>query len=114
NASNYKSFDINEAWYKNLVGDTLQLVKEKGMILEINTKSLFKKGFTYPHQQFYPLINELKIPIMVNSDCHYPKNVIDGFEPTFIALKNAGFKTMQQLIHNEWQEVAFNEYGLLE
>jgi len=113
NASNYKAFDINALWYINLVGDALQLVKEKGMILEINTKSLFKKGFTYPHQQFYSLINEMKIPIMVNSDCHYPKNVIDGFEPTFDALKKAGFKTMQQLIHNEWQEVTFNEYRLL-
>ncbi|MEI8086270.1 MAG: histidinol-phosphatase [Paludibacter sp.] len=113
NASNYKSFDGNALWYKNLVGETLQLLKEQGMILEINTKSLFKKGFTYPHQQFYPLINELQIPIMVNSDCHYPINVIDGFEPTFRALKKAGFKTMQQLNQNKWQSVPFNENGLL-
>ena len=114
NASNYEAFDVNSTWYKNLVRESLQLVKEKGMILEINTKSLFKKGFTFPHHQFYPLINEMQIPIMVNSDCHYPMNVIDGFEPTFIALKKAGFKTMQQLKHNKWQTVSFNENGLFE
>jgi len=114
NASGFKAFDSNALWYKNQVSDLLQLVKEKGMILEINTKSLYKKGFTYPHQQFYPLINDLQIPILVNSDCHYPINVIDGFEPTFGALKNAGFKTMQQLVNNRWQEVAFDENGLIE
>lgn len=114
NASNYKSFDISALVYKNQVAEILQLVKEKGLIMEINTKSLLKKGFTYPHQQFYSLMNELQIPIVVNSDCHYPMNVIDGFEPTFAALKNAGFKTIQQLVNNRWQEVEFNENGLLE
>lgn len=113
NASNYQWFDPSATWYQNLVGDTLELIKEKGFILEINTKSLFKKGFAYPHQQFYPLINELQIPIVVNSDCHYPINVIDGFKPTFIALKAAGFRTMMLLKDNQWIEVPFNENGLL-
>ena len=114
NASHYKDFNLNEKGYKNLAGETLQLIKEKGMLLEINTKSLFQKGFTYPHQQFYPLINELQIPIVVNSDCHYSVNVIDGFQPTFAALKAAGFQSMHQLKENKWQPVAFNENGLLE
>ena len=113
NGLHYEEFDTCAFWYKTLVAETLQLVKEKGLLLEINTKSLYKKGFTYPHQQFYPLINELQIPIVVNSDCHYPVNVIDGYEPTFAALKKAGFKTMRQLIKNQWQEVEFNEGGLL-
>lgn len=113
NASHYDAFSPNDNAYENLVGETLQLIKEKGMLLEINTKSLFKKGFTYPHQQFYPLINELQIPIVVNSDCHYPINVIDGFLPTFAALKAAGFQSMHQLKEDKWQQVAFDENGLL-
>jgi len=62
--------------------------------------------------QFYPLIKEMDIPIVVNSDCHYPTNVTAGFLPTFKALKNAGFKTMHQLFENEWQPVEFDEGGL--
>jgi histidinol-phosphatase (PHP family) len=112
-ATRYKDFDPSSYWYKNLVGDALQLVKEKGLILEINTKSITEKGVTYPHQQFYPLINELQIPIVVNSDCHYPTNIIEGFETTYKALKAAGFKTMYQLIAGTWESVEFNEKGLL-
>ena len=93
NGSKCDGFDITHSWYKNAVGEVLQQIKNKGLILEINTKSLAGKGITYPDVQFYPLVNELQIPIVVNSDCHYPTNVIDGFEPTFVELKKAGFKT---------------------
>jgi len=113
NGSKCAGFDITENWYKNYVGEVLEQIKNKGLILEVNTKSLASKGMTYPDVQFFPLINDLQIPIVVNSDCHYPTNVIDGFEPTFRALKELGFKTMQQLIDGKWQAVEFNENGLL-
>jgi histidinol-phosphatase (PHP family) len=112
NASRYKDFDSTDNEYKNLIGETLQLIKDKALILEINTKSLNEKGFTYPNQQFFPLMKELQIPITVNSDCHYPTNIIDGFEPTFKVLKEAGFNTMHQLVRGTWQAVEFNEKGM--
>jgi histidinol-phosphatase (PHP family) len=112
-ASRYSDFTITDSWYRNQMGDVLQLVKDKGLILEINTKSLNETGVTYPDAQFFPLIKELKIPIMVNSDCHYPTNVIDGFESAFKALKKAGFTTMHQLVNGLWQAVEFNEKGLI-
>ena len=114
NGSKCIDFDNSAGWYTNRVGESLQLIKNKGLILEINTKSLSEKGLTYPDFQFYPLINELQIPITVNSDCHYPTNIIDGFQPTYQALKKAGFKTMHQLVDGLWQAVEFNEYGLIE
>ena len=112
NASNCADFDSTAFWYKTRVGESLQLIKNKGLILEVNTKSLTEKSLTYPDFQFFPLINELQIPIVVNSDCHYPTNILDGFVPTFKALKAAGFKTMQQMVNGKWQAVEFNEKGL--
>jgi histidinol-phosphatase (PHP family) len=113
NGHYYKEFDPSQNWYKNIVGETLQLVKNKDMILEINTKSLVEFGITYPNQQFYQLINDLQIPIVVNSDCHYPTNVIDGFDSAFRTLNKFGFKNMQFLKNSEWVTVEFNENGLL-
>lgn len=113
NGSKCRGFNINQAWYENLVGDALQLIKVKNLILEINTKSLLDKGMTYPDVKLYPLINELQIPITVNSDCHYPAKITEGFEQTYLALKNAGFKTMHQLIDGKWQAIAFNKKGLV-
>lgn len=113
NASKCADFDISYSWYKNCVGEVLEQIKRKGLILEINTKSVALNGMTYPDTQFFPLINDLQIPIVVNSDCHYPTNVIDNFEPTFKVLKETGFKTMHQLIDGSWQAVEFNEKGLV-
>lgn len=113
NGSKCKGFDKTAPQYLHLVGEMLEVIKSNKLILEINTKSLAEKGITYPDQQFYSLINELEIPVVVNSDCHYPTTIIDGFEQTFKALKNAGFTTMHQYLNKSWQAVEFNENGLL-
>lgn len=107
----YKDFNVGDQWYKNLMTSTLERIKNKGLLLEINTKSLREHGLTYPHHSFYPLINELQIPILVNSDCHYPTNVTDGFRDTYKALKKAGFQTLQVLNNGHWETVTFNENG---
>lgn len=105
NASKCADFEITDKWYKNRVGEVLELIKRKGLILEINTKSLRERGFVYPDFQFFSLINELQIPVTVNSDCHYPTNILDGFEQTFKVLKEAGFRSTQQLTASGWQAV---------
>jgi histidinol-phosphatase (PHP family) len=112
NASNCADFNIQDKWYINLVSETFERIKNKGFILEINTKSLSVLGKTFPDNQFFPLINELQIPITVNSDCHYPTNITDGFIQTFKALKNAGFTSVYQLSKNGWQSSTFTENGI--
>ncbi|MFZ4726901.1 MAG: histidinol-phosphatase [Paludibacter sp.] len=114
NAAYYKDFDITSLWYKNIISSTLECIKAKNILLEINTKSLNEKGITFPHQQFFPMINDLQIPIVVNSDCHYPTNVIDGFIPAYKMLKNNGFTHLHQLINGKWQGVEFCEAGMIE
>lgn len=113
NGSKYPGFSIFEKWYQNRVGEILQLIKDKGYILEINTKSFSGEGFTYPDVHFFQLVNELDIPIVVGSDCHYPNLVDDGFQQVFRLLENAGFKTMQQLTVSGWETAEFNDRGFL-
>jgi len=105
NASKCPEFSIRDPRYLTLVGDLLTLIKEQKMIVEINTKSLVGKGFAYPDVQFFPLLKELGIPVTVNSDCHYPTNLLDGFAPAYQALKAAGITTVHQLIDGTWQPV---------
>ena len=105
NASKCPEFSIHDPRYLNLVGDLFTLIKAQGMIVEINTKSLVVKGFSYPDVQFFPLLKELGIPVTVNSDCHYPTNILDGFAPAYKAMKAAGITTVHQLIDGIWQPV---------
>lgn len=107
NASKCADFDITHSWYIQRVGEVLELIKRKGLILELNTKSLHERGFCYPDFQFLPLIKELNIPVTVNSDCHYPTNILDGFEQTYGALKKAGIRSTYQLTDGKWTETPF-------
>lgn len=110
--SKYNDFDQKSAWYQNLIGQMLEKVKARQLILEINTKSLLERGITFPDRQFYNLIHDLDIPVTVNSDCHYPSKVIDGFQLTYTELKAVGFKYLYQIENAEFQPFEFDENGI--
>jgi histidinol-phosphatase (PHP family) len=105
NASEFADFDMNASWYKELMLSMLSSIKEKGIIIEINTKSLFSRGMTFPNQQYFQQIHNMKIPIMVNSDCHYPDMITASFEETYTMLKEAGFKTVMSMVDGKWVDV---------
>lgn len=101
----YADFKPHDKWFADLVTQVFELIKSKNLILEINTKSFTEKGLTFPHQHFFPLISEMGLRIVVNSDCHYPTNVIDGFFPVRNLLKQAGINSTQELFEGKWQSV---------
>lgn len=107
NGMNCGGFDKTESWYVRLVENYLQLIKEQEMMIEINTKSYLGLGITYPDVQFFPIIKELDIPVMVNSDCHDPDKILDGFDPVYTLLKKAGFEKTMELTEKGWEEVEF-------
>lgn len=104
NASGYSEFDVASKQYTSQVIDLLHLIKEKGQKIEINTKVLSKKAMLFPHQQFFDTIKQLEIPLMVNSDSHYPELVNDGRAEVLQLLKQAGIKATVELHQGEWKE----------
>lgn len=105
NASHCSNFSITDKWYTDLVKETLCLIKERGIIVEINTKALLRKGITYPHQQFYATLKEMQIPVMVNSDCHSPELITSGIAETYKVLLETGIKSVRILKHGVWTDV---------
>lgn len=107
NGMNCSGFNVKEKWYSRLVTDYLELIKAHGLMIEINTKSYIRLGITYPDIQFFPIIKELDIPVMVNSDSHHPDKITDGFDEVFKMLKKAGINSVMELSENGWNEVEF-------
>ena len=105
NGHRCSGFSMEEKWYTGLVKDYLHLIAEKGLMVEINTKNMTRKQHTYPHSQFFPLIKELKIPVMVNSDCHFPYLVNDGREAGFKLLKDYGLQSTRELVNGKWTDI---------
>lgn len=107
NGMSCPDFNVKDKWYIRLVTDYLELIKTHGLMIEINTKSYVRLGITYPDVQFFPIIKELDIPVMVNSDCHHPDKITEGFEEVFQMLKKAGINSVMELSENGWDEVGF-------
>jgi histidinol-phosphatase (PHP family) len=105
NASRHPDFDLAAPWYRNLVEAYIDLIAEKELIVEINTKNLRLKKQLFPHLSLWKLLQQRHVPVMVNSDCHSPELVNDGRNEAFAFLKDAGFHTTRELVDGQWQEV---------
>jgi histidinol-phosphatase (PHP family) len=108
NGNLHPNFDIHAAWYQGPLNDLMDLIAEKGLIVEINTKNFVRKRHTFPHIENFPALYQRRIPVMVNSDCHFPDLVNDGREETLALLKAVGFKTTRELVKGQWQDVAID------
>lgn len=108
NGLKYPDFDMQAEWYQKLFLKLLDTVSEKGCIVEINCKNLSRKNQTFPHIASYKELKKRNIPVMVNSDCHYPNRVDDGLEQALVLLKEAGYKSTCELVKGRWEEVGIN------
>lgn len=97
--------DLSEQdWYNKLMSEYFQLMKEKGCMIEINTKVYDKLGIFYPHIKYFPLLKSLNIPVMVNSDSHYPDFINSGRREALNALKENGIDSVMELHGGKWEE----------
>lgn len=65
-------FTEDEKWYKIFVEKALQLIKSKNVIMEINTRGLYKKRCNtfYPSIWIIEKAQKLDIPVLISSDAH--------------------------------------------
>lgn len=105
NGQRYPGFSLDAEWYRRPLLDLLDFIRERGLMVEVNTKNLVKKGETYPHRQFLGELRSRRIPVMVNSDCHYPDLVNDGRAEGFQLLEQVGFDATMELVGGKWTEI---------
>ena len=98
-----------QAWYNELLREYLQLIAEKGVMVEVNTKAYTKKGLMFPNVKYFKWLKELNIPVMVNSDAHLPQLVNDNRELAFRLLRDAGVQSTMRLHRGVWEEVPMSE-----
>lgn len=97
-------FKEDEAWYQALVNETLSLIQDRDVIVEVNTRGIYKKRSetTYPGLDILKQIKEMRIPVMVNSDAHKTHELDGEFEYGFSLLKEAGIKEVVYFKGNGW------------
>ena len=84
-------FREDEKWYRDLLMETLTLIKEKNLIVEVNTRGIYKKRSNdfYPSTWVFPIMREMNIPVIISSDSHKAEELTMCFKEAEEALRNS-------------------------
>ncbi len=109
-----KFYHDQNRWYQKEVVDTLNLIKDSGAIVEVNTRGIYKELTNQPYPSTWVLekIYQMGIPITISSDAHQPNEITYEFENTAAMLKGIGFKKIMCFLDNSWQAVSFDRFGI--
>lgn len=97
-------FTENDKWYQDLVLETLSLIKEKDLIIEVNTRGLYKKRSEslFPDGFALQQVSKLNIPVVISTDAHHPDELNLFFEWAVLRLKEFKIYEVQYLNSKNW------------
>lgn len=102
--SGNRYFDESKQWYKTQVRETLDVLAETGIILEVNTGGIARKAIDsiYPSPWILKEAAEKNIPIMLNADAHTCEDIDFYFEEARDIIKECGYKELHSLTGGKW------------
>jgi histidinol-phosphatase (PHP family) len=102
-------FSEEDPWYLGQVDETLEVIRDGGSVIEVNTRGLYKKrsDSLFPGPAILKKILSMKIPVMISSDAHRPHELSDYFPETVRMLQSIGFRSQWILHSGSWKEIAF-------
>lgn len=68
-------------------------------------QGVYSERLLFPSIRDWEILQELQIPLVVNSDAHRPELIHAGRAEALQQLKEKGFKTVMELREGKWQEV---------
>lgn len=96
-----------EKWYTDLVNETINLIAEKNLIVEVNTRGIYKgrSETTYPGIESLKTLKEKNVRIMINSDAHQPHELVLAYNIAEELVQSAGYKSSCHYLDHEWMEI---------
>ena len=103
-------FHEDEPWYRKLALETLDLICKKGLVMEINTRGLYKKRYNgfYPSPWLMEEACKMHIPAIISADAHHFSEITLEFAAAEEALKKAGYRSVVNFKDGRWVEVAIS------
>lgn len=83
-------FHEDEPWYRALAMETLDLIREKGLVMEVNTRGIYKKRYPgfYPSPWLMEEAHRMGIPTIISSDAHHFSELTLEFDAAEEALRS--------------------------
>ena len=101
-------FHEDESWYRKLALETLDLIRQKGLIMEVNTRGIYKKRYNgfYPSPWLMEEACKMGVPAIISADAHHFSEITLEFDHAEEALKKAGYRSVVNFKDGQWVEVA--------
>ena len=98
-------FTDKEKWYRDLINETVELIKQKNLIAEINTRGLYKKrsDSLFPDGYALQRVKQADIPVLISSDAHKPDEMNLLFDYAQKRLMEMGFGEVVYFDHGHWK-----------
>ena len=86
-------FTEDEYWYKTLADKAIQLIKRHDVIIEVNTRGLYKKrcDHFYPSTELLIKARKADIPVLVSTDAHKAEELTLLVPEALAELERCGF-----------------------
>lgn len=101
-------FSEDDQWYLDLLNKTIEVIKDSGTIVEVNTRGFYKKKSDsfFPDGYFLRKCWEYSIPVTISSDAHHVDELILGFDLAKTHLKEIGFESVRIFEKGQWCDKA--------
>jgi histidinol-phosphatase (PHP family) len=99
-------FSEDEKWYVALLDKTIEVIKNSGTIVEVNTRGIYKKKSDsfFPDAYFLKECKKKAIPITISSDAHHVDELVLGFDLARELLKTIGFESVRVFADEGWHD----------
>jgi histidinol-phosphatase (PHP family) len=102
--TSHQVFKPSDYWYSREIMDTLEVVRDAGTMIEVNTRSMYKRKMAEPYPALWILekIREMEIPVVLNSDAHRPNEIIGSYNRALTMLHDVGITSTRILKEGDW------------
>jgi histidinol-phosphatase (PHP family) len=102
-------FKEDDDWYVKLVDHAIELIINKHLIVEINSRGIYRlrcKDF-YPSDYIIEKLAKAKTPMVISSDAHKAEELSLYYEEAKNKLKSFGIDTLAVLDNEIWRTINF-------
>jgi len=105
--NNERFFSTSDKWYSDLMIEVLEASAEIGAIVEVNPRGVYKGRCEelFPGKEWLPLMKEMGIQVMLNSDAHHPDDLMKEYHSSLDAIRKAGYMKLAVWSKNGLEEV---------
>lgn len=91
-------FDETASWYQKEIDLTLEVIRDSGCLMEINTKGIYGRGHVDPYPSYWILkkAKNMGIPVHLRADAHAPEFLNGSFDEVMNVLHSIGYSNMHE------------------